>query len=185
MAWAVRTIRRAGIEVHGMFIFGFDSDKTPDLKATLRFARNVPITTAQFLLLTPFPGTALFDRLESEDRLLTTDWSLYDGHHVVFSPLNLAAKALQHTQIKAHWRFYSRFRSLVNLAKLKFTRTGIYLYARKINKRWKRQNRPYMKVLDPVSKGKTPALILQLPSRYSDISRAAEKARSRLRVKMS
>ncbi|MDF1535802.1 MAG: radical SAM protein [bacterium] len=179
MARAVRTIRGAGIEVHGMFIFGFDSDRAPDLAATLRFARKVPITTAQFLLLTPFPGTALFDRLKGEDRLLSTDWNLYDGHHVVFDPLNLKPKSLQKTQIVAHWRFYSRFRSLVNLAKLKFTRTAIYIYARRINARWNRRNRAYLKVLDGMSTSGPSALMIHLPRSFADVTMAAERARSR------
>ena len=168
-----------------MFIFGFDSDTAKDHAATLRFARSVPITTAQFLLLTPFPGTAQFDRLNEEDRLLSTDWNLYDGHHVVFSPLNVTPGELQQTQIVAHWSFYSRLRSLGNLVRMKFTRTGIYLYARRINAKWKRQNGPYMKVLEQLSvgalAGDVPAATrLHLPISFTDVTMAAELSRNRM-----
>lgn len=180
MEHAVRTIRKAGIEVHGMFIFGFDSDGAENHEATLMFASRVPITTAQFLLLTPFPGTELFDRFREEDRLLSTDWNLYDGHHVVFSPRNMTPKELQLTQIVAHWRFYSRIRSMANLLKMKFTRAGIYLYARRINSRWRRQNGPYMETLDGMSGKRPTGTSFNLPGNFADVTRAVELARRRM-----
>lgn len=144
MARAVRTIREAGIDVHGMFIFGFDADGNRDLEATVEFARKVPITTAQFLVLTPFPGTAIYKRFEKENRILSSDWNLYDGHHVVFAPRNLDPLRLQKSQLRAHDQFYSWPRSLWNVMKLRFTMAGIYAYARRNNASWKRQNRGYM-----------------------------------------
>ncbi len=151
MARAVRTIREAGIDVHGMFIFGFDADGDRDLEATVEFAKRVPITTAQFLVLTPFPGTTIYERLEKENRILSSDWNLYDGHHVVFTPRNLDPLRLQKSQLKAHDRFYSWPRSLWKLAKLRFAMAAIYAYARRNNASWKRQNRGYMTSLKSLS----------------------------------
>lgn len=179
MTGAVRTFRRAGIDVHGMFIYGLDSDEPHDLEATLQFAMSTPISTAQFLILTPFPGTELLRRFTAEDRILLTDWSLYDGHHVVFKPRYISPGQLQKKQVRSHRRFYSWPRSLANLLKLKFMRTGTYVYARRVNARWKRQNRFYMKVLKLFS-GKGPfTLTADLRRRFPDVRKAMEEAKER------
>jgi radical SAM superfamily enzyme YgiQ (UPF0313 family) len=185
MIHAVKTIRRAGIDIHGMFIFGFDSDRQQDLESTLQFAIRMPITTAQFLLLTPFPGTGLLERLKREGRILLSDWNLYDGHHVVFTPRHLTPRQIQKKQVRSHWRFYSWPRSISNLLKLKFMRTGIYLYARRINAQWKRQNRLYMKVLKLFSGDGPFALNVELKLKFPDVRQAAENARKRLCGRMN
>lgn len=180
MSEAARSISRAGIAIHGMFIFGFDSDGPGDLEATLRFAKRSPIATAQFLLLTPFPGTRLSERLGNQGRILTREWGLYDTHHIVFSPKLITPRQIQKRQVRSHWRFYSWPRSLLNLARLKLPRAGIYLYARRINAKWKRQNRFYLKALKVFS-GKGPFVPdpgSRLP--FEEIRSAAEKARERI-----
>jgi radical SAM superfamily enzyme YgiQ (UPF0313 family) len=106
MGAAVLAVRNAGIDVHGMFMFGLDSDNHSSLKETVRFARQMSISTAQFLLLTPIPGTKMYEQLQRDDRLLFDDWSLYDGHHVVHKPRHLTPRALQRFQLRAHSRFY-------------------------------------------------------------------------------
>ena len=184
MAHAVKSIRRAGIEIHGMFIFGFDSDGQRDLESTLRFAMRTPITTAQFLLLTPFPGTELLERLEDEERILLRNWGLYDGHHVVFTPRLLTPRQVQKKQVRSHWRFYSWPRSLSNLLKLKILRTGIYIYARRINAQWKRQNRLYLKALKLFSSSGPFSLNIELKLKFPEIGQAVENARKRLCVKL-
>jgi radical SAM superfamily enzyme YgiQ (UPF0313 family) len=178
MVGAVRAFRRAGIDVHGMFVYGMDSENQRDFEETLRFAMAAPITTAQFLILTPFPGTEQLQRFESEDRILLTDWSLYDGHHVVFIPRQVSPLDLQRSQVRAHWRFYSWQRSFQSLLKLKFVRTGIYIYARRINARWKRQNRVYMRILKLLDRSGPYILSADLKRRFPDVSQAVEKARA-------
>jgi hypothetical protein len=49
---------------------------------------------ATFHILTPYPGTPLFAQMQSEHRLLHTDWSLYDTSHVVFRPRHMSAERL-------------------------------------------------------------------------------------------
>ncbi len=44
------------------------------------------IETATFHILTPYPGTALYQRMAAEGRLLHSDWDLYDTRHVVYRP---------------------------------------------------------------------------------------------------
>ncbi len=104
---AIRLLHRHGIMVHGMFVFGADTDDLATFKETVKFALRNRIDTAQFLVLTPVPGTQLFRRLESEGRILTRDWRYYDGHHVVFRPAKMSPVVLQLAAMKAMRAFYS------------------------------------------------------------------------------
>ena len=59
-------------------------------------------------VVTPFPGTPLFHRLEAEGRILSRDWDLYDGQHVVFQPLNMSIRELQEGHERVWRRAYQR-----------------------------------------------------------------------------
>lgn len=104
---AVRLLHEHGIMTHGMFIFGAENDDAASLRQTLQFALKNYIDTVQFLILTPLPGTPYFDDMEREDRLLTREWSLYDGQHVVYQPAKMSPYELQKETFKAMKRFYS------------------------------------------------------------------------------
>ncbi|MGE5418136.1 MAG: B12-binding domain-containing radical SAM protein [Acidobacteriota bacterium] len=95
------------IMVHGMFVFGSDDDTKETIDQSLAFALRTKIDTVQFLVLTPFPGTPLYDQLESEGRILTHDWNFYDGHHVVFQPKLMSALELQTESVRAFKDFYA------------------------------------------------------------------------------
>ncbi|MCB0856344.1 MAG: radical SAM protein, partial [Bacteroidetes bacterium] len=65
----------------------------------------------RYAILTPFPGTPLFTKLDNEGRILTRDWSLYDGQHVVFEPHGFTAQEL----LEGHewiWRKSYAYRSM-------------------------------------------------------------------------
>jgi len=113
---AVRAFHIYGIHVHGMFVLGSDADEVSTLAQTADFALENRIDTVQFLMLTPCPGTAFYDRLAAEGRLLSTDWSLYDGHHCLLQPAKMTPYELQMGTYKAMARFYSARRSLPMLA---------------------------------------------------------------------
>jgi len=91
----VRKLHAHRISLQGCFVFGLDHD-TPDVfHKTARFAVAAGIDLPRFAVVTPFPGTALFRRLEREGRILTRNWELYDGQHVVFSPAQMSPAQLQ------------------------------------------------------------------------------------------
>jgi len=95
------------IALQGCFVFGLDDD-TPDVfMKTARFAVDAKIDLPRFAVVTPFPGTPLHQRLESEGRLLTKNWELYDGQHVVFQPLQMSVEELQFGIEKAWKHCYS------------------------------------------------------------------------------
>lgn len=104
---AISRFHEFKIKIHGMFVFGGDSDTAEIIKQTVRFALETRIDSVQFLTLTPLPGTPLYQKLTDEDRILTADWSLYDGHHAVFQPALISAEELQTETVHALKKFYS------------------------------------------------------------------------------
>ncbi len=104
---AIHTIHDYGIKIHGMFIFGADNDSAATIRQTVRFAKHIGLATVQFMILTPLPGTPVFEQMEREGRLLSRDWGYYDAHHVVFKPKGMNYLQLQKLTVKAMIRFYS------------------------------------------------------------------------------
>jgi radical SAM superfamily enzyme YgiQ (UPF0313 family) len=83
---AIKKIQDYGIGIEGSFIFGLDAD-TPDVfKRTLDFAVSSGLELASFGVLTPFPGTPLYRKLERERRIISRDWRKYDIGHAVYKP---------------------------------------------------------------------------------------------------
>lgn len=91
---AVKTIHDAGIGVQGSFIFGFDHDTVDVFAKVVQFVQENEIEVLNMNILTPFPGTKLYDRYEAEGRLLHHDWQKFDMNHVVFQPVGMSAKEL-------------------------------------------------------------------------------------------
>lgn len=91
----IRVFRDHGIQVNGSFVVGFDGDRR-DVFATLaEWIDATRLECATFHILTPYPGTPLFRKMEEEGRLLHRDWALYDTAHVVFRPTHMAPEELQ------------------------------------------------------------------------------------------
>ena len=105
---AVATIHRHGIDIIGSFVFGLDPDRLGAFRETVGFAERVKLAAAQFAVLTPFPGTPLYDQLKQENRITSADWSLYTMGHVVYRPRNMTAAELRQGRLDAYRRFYSR-----------------------------------------------------------------------------
>lgn len=111
-AQLTRLLHEHGISLMGCFVFGFDHD-TPEVFAeSADLAVEVRIDLPRFAILTPFPGTPLFRRLEEQRRILTRDWDLYDGQHVVFQPARMTVAQLQGGTELA-WRRAYRYRSIL------------------------------------------------------------------------
>ncbi|HVE52764.1 MAG TPA: DUF4070 domain-containing protein, partial [Ramlibacter sp.] len=104
----IADLHALGIAIQGCFVFGLDHD-TPDVfESTAQFVIDNGIDLPRFALLTPFPGTPLHERLKQQGRLLTTDWELYDGQHVVFQPLHMTPKELAEGHERAWKAVYTR-----------------------------------------------------------------------------
>jgi radical SAM superfamily enzyme YgiQ (UPF0313 family) len=110
----IERIHSHGIAVQAGIVFGFDHD-TPDIfEDTIHFLETAGVQNATFNILTPFPGTRLFQKMESEGRILTRDWRKYNSRHdVVFQP-----KQMGITELLAGFQYANeRFYSLQSLAK--------------------------------------------------------------------
>lgn len=107
----VERLHEHGIALQGCFVFGLDHDEPDVFLKTAEFAVQAHIDLPRFAIVTPFPNTALYKRLEAEGRLLTKNWELYDGQHVVFQPAKLSIEELQQGT-EAAWKHAYSFRSI-------------------------------------------------------------------------
>jgi radical SAM superfamily enzyme YgiQ (UPF0313 family) len=144
IATAIREIRKRGIHIHGMFVMGFDADTPETARSTVDFALRKRIDTCQFMILTPMPGTSLFESMKRENRLVNYDWETFDGHHVNFLPRGFSLWELQRTQIQAHARFYRLDQVLLRLFEGRFRAWRMGHYARLFARRWLRWEKSYL-----------------------------------------
>ena len=91
---AIQRIQSHGILVHGSFVVGYDLDSPSTFDELIGFIRDSRLLVPIINILTPFPGTKLFERLEGEGRILHTDWSRYDTKHVVYRPAGMSPEEL-------------------------------------------------------------------------------------------
>jgi radical SAM superfamily enzyme YgiQ (UPF0313 family) len=99
----IARIHRHNITVQAGIVFGFDGDDESTFEATLRGATRVGIDGATVSILTPFPQTPIYEDLRLSGRLLTNDWSYYNGKTAVaFRPARMSAERL--------WEGYMWFR---------------------------------------------------------------------------
>ncbi len=110
-ARVVEVLHQHGIALQGCFVFGLDHDGPDAFLKTAEFAVQARIDLPRFAIVTPFPNTALYKRLEAEGRILTKNWELYDGQHVVFQPAKLSIEELQ-SGTEAAWKHAYSFRSI-------------------------------------------------------------------------
>lgn len=103
---AVKKLHGAGIGVFAGFIFGSDHEGPDVFADTLDFLLEANIEVLQATRLTPFPGTPLFEQLDSEGRIFDKDWSHYDFFHVVHQPLNMSVRELHNGTAWLQQQFY-------------------------------------------------------------------------------
>jgi radical SAM superfamily enzyme YgiQ (UPF0313 family) len=104
----IERIHAHGIAVQAGIVFGFDQDTPQIFDETLDFLEQTGVQNATFNILTPFPGTRLFQRLESEGRILSRDWREYNSRsNVVFQPQQMSPAELLAGFRAAVRRFYS------------------------------------------------------------------------------
>ncbi len=141
---AIRAFHKYGIKIHGMFIFGSEHDDVRTIRETVKFAKRLEIESVQFIMLVPLPGTSVFKTMEEEGRLLSRDWSYYDGHHVVFKPKKMSFVDLQVETVKATLRFYSLSQILSRLNRFDLWTMIIRAYGRRYTRKWKRNNQDFI-----------------------------------------
>ncbi|MEQ1566079.1 MAG: radical SAM protein [Myxococcota bacterium] len=109
----IADLHRRNVAVQGTFVFGTDHDRHDVFEKTVRFCVDAAIDLPRFAVLTPFPGTPLHHRLAAAGRILTRNWELYDGQHVVFQPQHLTPAEL----LDGHEWAWKEVYSLPNIAR--------------------------------------------------------------------
>lgn len=104
---SIKLLHDYDIRVHGMFVVGADTDTPETVRATIDFAIEHKVDTLQMMMLTTLPGTAFDAQMRADGRVITDDYSLYDGHHCIIAPKNMTPYQLQMETWKGMLRFYS------------------------------------------------------------------------------
>lgn len=105
---AIAKLHATGIGVIAGIVFGNDADTRETFPRTLEFLHEARVDALQATILTPFPGTPLFDSFERDGRITDRDWAHYDFRHVVFEPRNMSPEKLRDGHDWVLSRFYSR-----------------------------------------------------------------------------
>ena len=120
----IRRFHARGIAVQAGMVFGFDHDDRTIFRTSVDFYRSVGLDSATVSVLIPFPNTPLFQRLDAEGRILTRDWSKYNGKKdVVFQPAMMSPHELLMGMEWAARQFYSIPSILDRMAR---SRTGLW-----------------------------------------------------------
>ena len=108
---AIERLHSMKIMINASFVFGFDSDNKDVFAQIIDWAIEHAVTTATFHILTPYPGTKLYDSLLGQNRIITRNWDLYDTRHAVFQPKNLTREELE----TGYWWSYVKFYKMNNI----------------------------------------------------------------------
>lgn len=104
----IRRFHYYGIAVQAGTVFGFDHDDRSIFRTTTEFYREVGLDSATISVLIPFPNTPLYRKLDAEGRILTKDWSKYNGKKdVVYQPALMSPQELLMGMEWAARQFYS------------------------------------------------------------------------------
>lgn len=104
---AINRLHSLGIMINGSFVFGLDEDGRDVFKKTVDWAVDQSLTTSTFHILTPYPGTRLFKKMQHDERILHYNWDLYDTRQVVYKTAGLTAQELEDGYDWAYKSFYS------------------------------------------------------------------------------
>lgn len=109
---AIEAIHSRGIMINASFVFGLDGDTPDTFRLTRDWIVRNRIETVTSHIMTPYPGTVLYDRLKQEGRITTDDLSLYNTANVVFQPLHMTADELYEGYLWIYQEVYS-FRNIL------------------------------------------------------------------------
>ena len=91
----VSKLHQYGIMVQGMFMLGFDFDTEENLRKMFKVIQEIDLDDALFYILTPYPGTRLYNELNRENRIVCHDLSRYSWNNCVFQPKNMSPRELE------------------------------------------------------------------------------------------
>ncbi len=105
---AVEVLKKHGFEIFASYILGSPGDKVKDIHETIRFAKRLDTNVAQFSILTPYPGTSLYEELKH--KIWTRHWPFYDSQHLVYRHDHISFIRMEWLLLKANLLYYTRSR---------------------------------------------------------------------------
>ena len=96
---AVKTVKNAGLQTDSNFMIGIPGETREMIKQTLAFAKKLDLTYTTFSILTPYPGTKIYEYVKKHNLLLTEDWSKYTS----FNPV-IRINGMSSSEIKGFFR---------------------------------------------------------------------------------
>lgn len=112
---AIASAKRAGLEVTGTFIIGAPWESRGDVARTIGFAKSCGIDYAQFTVMTPYPGTEVYDIARREGLIEEREWKRYTTIQPVMRTRYLAREELAKLVDVAYKSFYLRGRFMLNM----------------------------------------------------------------------
>lgn len=90
----LKKLHQYNIVVDSGMLFGFDSHTEDIFDESINYVRNIELDVPHGIIPIPFPGSNFYKQLEEEGRILTKDWSKYDGRHLVYKHPHLNEKEI-------------------------------------------------------------------------------------------
>jgi radical SAM superfamily enzyme YgiQ (UPF0313 family) len=115
----VKQLEDRGIRFFGSFGVGFDTCHADQFDLILEFCEQAKIKTAEFFIATPFPNTAFWHQIESENRFIERDWKKFNCANVVFKPKHTTVEELRSGFISLWREFFNRIDHEVSLNSFK------------------------------------------------------------------
>ena len=125
---AIEAIHKRGIMINGSFVFGLDGDTPETFKATVEWIVRNKIETVTSHILTPYPGTALYDRMRAAGRITSRNLSLYNTANVVFQPQGMTKAELYSGYLNVYRQVYSLKNIFRRMPDAKDQRAGYLLF---------------------------------------------------------
>ncbi|RJQ47696.1 MAG: radical SAM protein [Gaiellales bacterium] len=110
---AIKALHDRGVMINASFVYGMEEDDETVFDTTVDWAIAMGLETTTFHILTPYPGTGLYQSLEAQGRILNRDWDRYDTRHAVFAHPKMSTQTLE----AGYWRSYKRFYKWSNIAR--------------------------------------------------------------------
>lgn len=119
----ISRIQSFGIGVIGSFVVGMENDTADVFDKLYEFIEETSLYATNITTLTPFPGTETYQKYKSEGRLLSEDWSQYNGFDLTFKPNNMTLEEFEKGYMDLNMRLNSteRIKRIINHFKTVFT----------------------------------------------------------------
>ncbi|MCE9624080.1 MAG: B12-binding domain-containing radical SAM protein [Deltaproteobacteria bacterium] len=103
----IRKMHRAGINVVGAFIFGFDQDTAESFDRVFDFAMKNRLAMVNTGIMTPFPGTEVYEKAKREGKIFDHDWEHYTGANLVWRHPTMSKEEIEEVYAQFRQRFYT------------------------------------------------------------------------------